>query len=245
MDGYCWPSTHPQHPGAGAEGGGGDHDRQEGDATTTWRPAASPLPLSALLQRHLCWPPSLYARVSVTKLLLDIHTNKRELHGLSLWFWVILLKENTFFSGSSVWSQLEEALTSKEFLHHDITSVLYLRHQAALEREVMRVLELYVGVECQDWWWEDERLDISHFKPHGKLLRANPTPGEGVSRATGEGDVHKVNHWADSPLMQVSAHNNELFTRCLHLLGNVLLKTRFSFCATIACRDFLAQVCSL
>ncbi|MPC14589.1 hypothetical protein E2C01_007357 [Portunus trituberculatus] len=141
---------------------------------------------------------------------------------------------------SSVWGTLEAALISKKVLQRDITSALYLRHCPALEREVLRVLELYVGVESQSPWWHDERLNISHFKPHGRPLRADP-PAKQHSEA-GTADGCKVNVWADSPLVEASGHTTQLFTHCLELLGNVLWKTHFSFCAIIACRDFLAQV---
>ncbi|XP_063846682.1 uncharacterized protein LOC135092240 isoform X4 [Scylla paramamosain] len=140
---------------------------------------------------------------------------------------------------SSVWGELEAALVSKKLLHCDITSVLYLRHCPALEREALRVLELYVDVESQNPWWQDERLSISHFKPHGRLLCADP-PGREHSKA-GAPDECKVNLWADSPLVEASGHTGELFTRCLELLGNVLWKTHFSFSAVVACRDYLAQ----
>ncbi|XP_045125118.1 uncharacterized protein LOC123512682 isoform X2 [Portunus trituberculatus] len=140
---------------------------------------------------------------------------------------------------SSVWGTLEAALISKKVLQRDITSALYLRHCPALEREVLRVLELYVGVESQSPWWHDERLNISHFKPHGRPLRADP-PAKQHSEA-GTADGCKVNVWADSPLVEASGHTTQLFTHCLELLGNVLWKTHFSFCAIIACRDFLAQ----
>lgn len=142
---------------------------------------------------------------------------------------------------SCVWSKLEEALMNKKFLHHEITSVLYTHHQPALEQEVMRVMELYVGVESKNPWWEDKRLGVSHFKPHGRLLSTKLSPGRAQGRIRTQ-DVHKSNMWVDSPLIEVTGYNNELFTRCLELLGNVLLKTRFSFSATIASRDFLAQV---
>ncbi|KAG0715849.1 hypothetical protein GWK47_010984 [Chionoecetes opilio] len=155
-------------------------------------------------------------------------------------------------SDSSVWGQLEEALINKKFLHHEITSVLYLGQTAALEREVMRVVALYVGAERHNTWWEDERLDISHFTPHGTLLGANPSPGRTQSNVTAPyflmflySQVRvwlKVNLWADSPLVEASGQHTELFTRCLELLGNVLVKTHFSFSATLACSDYLAQV---
>lgn len=141
---------------------------------------------------------------------------------------------------SSVWGRLEAALISKKLLHLDITCALYLRYCPALEREVLRVLEQYVGIESQSPWWQDRRLGISHFKPHGRLLHAKPwTRERSKVRAP---DEYKVNRWADSLVVEASGHTGELFARCLELLGNVLQKTRFSFSAVVACRDYVAQV---
>ena len=131
-------------------------------------------------------------------------------------------------------------MVSKKVLQCDVTSALYLCHRPALEREVLRVLELYVDVESKSPWWHDERLSISHFKAHGRPLRANPPRKHKKASASHE---CKVNLWADSPLVKASGHTAQLFTHCLDLLGNVLWKTQFSFPAIIASRDYLAQVC--
>lgn len=144
-------------------------------------------------------------------------------------------------SDSSVWGKLEAALISKKLLHLDITCALYLRYCPALEREVLRVLEQYVGIESQGPWWQDRRLGISHFKPHGRLLHAKPWTRERSKARTP--DEYKVNRWADSLLVEASGHTGELFARCLELLGNILQKTHFSFSAVVACRDYVAQVC--
>lgn len=146
------------------------------------------------------------------------------------------------FSDSSVWGKLEKALANYKLLHPEITSVLYLLHRPALERELMRVLGLYASRECEDLWWDEEALTIAHFRPHGTLLGAHAKAREGQTSSRGQGERRKVNMWESSPLAEASGYNDELFHRCLAFLGSVLVKTCFSFSAVIASSDYLSQV---
>lgn len=147
-------------------------------------------------------------------------------------------------SDSRVWSQLEEALISKKILYPEITSVLYLLHRPALERELMRVLGLYAVKESPGPWWDEEVLTIAHFRPHGTLLCANPEAKEGQS-CGGQVKRRKVNEWESSPSAEASRYDEQLFHQCLAFLGSVLVKTRFSFPAVVASRDYLSQVSSV